>query len=58
MGEESIDVQKDIKEKRKEIELNAQQKNVFQNSIAKLEGSVEFSAKIWRITDIYEMKHM
>ena len=46
LGEESIDVQKDIKEKRKEIELNVQQKSVFQNSIAKLEEEIESLKKI------------
>lgn len=41
LGEESIDIQKDIKEKRKEIDLHEQQKNSIQNSILKIEKEIE-----------------
>lgn len=41
LGEESIDIQKDIKEKRKEIDLYEQQKNTIQNSILKIEEEID-----------------
>lgn len=41
LGEESIDIQKDIKEKRKEIDLHEQQKNTIQNSILKIEKEID-----------------
>ncbi len=41
LGEESIDIQKDIKEKRKEIDLHEQQKNTIQNNILKIEKEID-----------------
>ncbi len=58
LGEESIDIQKDIKEKRKEVDLCEQQKNTIQNSISKIEEEIEklkasLEQKCWDVQKSY-----